>query len=224
MNPLAELTQLALLYFPLFALFVLAGAFLLRLAVLKTQEQARSQEPCYASDVALTFGVLGIVLLHGVAVLYAIAPRLFPPVLLGFLEAVFLSAWVGLTFGASMNAFSRVKAWLSGEATQARPASYYVLLAVTGLAGIGMAVSCRWTTTWLWPAWKSWLAALLGFSAASDAGLLFAMPLAVPACLLLLISCCVLWPASGLSLDEVFPFRSVLKRLRQGAATTSSGA
>jgi hypothetical protein len=227
MNPLPELTQLTLAYFPLFALFVLAGAFLLRFALDKTQTQAQEGQQCYVSDVALSFGWLGIVLLHLVAAAYAVVPRLFPPVLLGFWELIFLSAWVGLTYGASVNAFSRMKAWRAGDATQARPASYYALLALTGLSGRGMAVSCRWTATWLWPAWKSWVVSLLGFSTASDAaspGLLFAMPLAAPACLLLMVSCCVVWPASGLSLGEVFPFRSVLKRLRQSAATTSSGA
>jgi hypothetical protein len=177
-----------------------------------------------ASDVALTFGGLGVVLLHLLAVLYALAPRLFPPILLGVWELIFLSAWSGLLFGALGNAFSRIKAWRAGDAAQARPASYYALLALTGLSGMGMAVSARWTTTWLWPAWKSWLVSLPGFAAASDMSLLVGMPLAVPACLLLVVLCCVVWPASGLSFGEVFPFYSVLKRLRQGAATTSSGA
>jgi len=229
MNPLAELTRLALVYFPLFALFVLAGSFVLRFA-LKPQEPVQAPQvpegQRYASDVALTFGLLGIVLLHVVAVLYALVPRLFPPLLLGFWELLFLSAWTGLTFGACANVFSRMQAWRAGEATQARPAAFYALLALTGLSGMGMAVSCRWTSTWLWPAWKSWLSALLDVSPAVDAapGLLFSMPLAVPVCLLLMVSCCVVWPASGLSGCEVFPFRSVLNRLRPGAATTSSGA
>jgi len=222
MNPLAELTRLTLSYFPLFALFILAGAFLVRFASGKPSQSPEPQRDV-VSDVALTFGFLGIVLLHGVALLYAVAPRLFPPVLLGFWEMIFLTAWTGLVFGALGNAFARLKAWRAGDKTQARPTSYYALLALTGLSGMGMVISCRWSTTWLWPAWKSWL---LSLSAAPDAvpGLLFAMPLAAPVCLLLVVLCCAVGPASGLSLGEVFPFRSVLKRLQRGAATTSSGA
>ena len=226
MNPLAELTQLTLLYFPLFALFVLAGAFLVRFALGKEASvPAVQQNP--VGEVALAFGWLGIVLLHGVSMAYAAAPRLFPPVLLGLWESLFLAAWAGLTFGALVHACARAKAWRAGNAAQARPATYYALLALTGLSGMGMSVCCRWSATWLWPAWKSWLLAWVDFSGALDAaasGLLFAMPLAVPVCLLLLVCCGVVGPASGLSLGEIFPFRSVLKRLRQGAATTSSGA
>jgi len=221
MNPLSELTRLALTYFPLFALFVLAGSLLLRFALDKVPAKAQAEQHSDVADIALTFGLLGIVLLHAVAAMYALAPSLFPPLLLGLWELLFLSAWAGLTFGASVKAFSRTQAWRAGEATQARPASYYALLALTGLSGMGMAISCRWTTTWLWQAWSSWAAV---FSDTAEPGLLFVMPMAVPMCLLLLISCCVLWPASGLRWCEVFPFHSVFSRLRQGAATTSLGA
>ncbi|MCL2177965.1 MAG: hypothetical protein FWC28_07470 [Proteobacteria bacterium] len=229
MNPLAELTRLTLIYFPLFALFILAGSLFLRFSQGKAQIPMRvsTAKPCpchIARDSALVFGLLGVVLLHVVCVLYALLPGLFPPLLLGFWELVFLAAWAGLTFGALGNALSRGKAWRAGDATQVRPASYYALLALTGLSGMGMAVCCRWTTTWLWPAWKSWLVSALSFSTADMPGLLFAMPLAAPACLLLVVVCCVVWPASGLSFDEVFPFRSLMKRLRQNTASTSSGA
>ncbi|MCL2626189.1 MAG: hypothetical protein FWD46_05180 [Cystobacterineae bacterium] len=221
---MSSLVELTLVYFPLFALFVLAGSLLLRFALGKPQafKQTPSVQQCHiASDAALAFGWLGIVLLHVVSGLYVVVPGLFPPILLGFWELIFLSAWAGLAFGALGKALLRAKAWRAGDATQARPASYFALLALTGLSGMGMAICCRWSTTWLWSAWKSWLVSLLDFS---GTGLLFAMPLAVPVCLVLVVFCCVVWPASGLSLGEVFPFRSLMKRLRQNAVTTSSGA
>ncbi|MCL2011424.1 MAG: hypothetical protein FWG75_01355 [Cystobacterineae bacterium] len=237
MNPLAELTHLSLKYFPLFSLFLLAGSLLVRFSVKRPAAvappslealpaQMQPQQAPFVSELALVFGLLGIVLLHVVSALYVVAPRLFPPLLLGFWELVFLSAWVGLVFGALEKVLLRAKAWRAGDRAQARPASYYALLALTGLSGIGMAVSCRWSSTWLGSAWKSWFVAAVDFGpdAAAAPGVLFAMPLAAPTCLLLVVCCCVVWPASGLSVGEVFPFRSVLKRLRQGEATTSSGA
>jgi nitrate reductase gamma subunit len=215
-------TAVVFTYVPYFAVFAFLGARMYRWGILRGQLAPRAADASPAIEAALVLGVATLVVGH---LTTAVAPGAMRALVsdvdrVAVIETIGLIGALLFSAGVAARLVARVRAHRGGLAGQRAPIAVLALLLAACLSGVYLTVAYRWITVWYAYIFVPYTRSLVVLEPTTDA--IVASPWALKQHTLLFLALVAAWPASGLPLSEIFPLRTVARRLLDATGPTGA--
>jgi len=216
------MTGVLFTYGPYFAVFGFLAARLYQWGILRDRRAPAAGDVSAPTEAAL---VLGFATVFGGHLMTALAPGamrvlLSDPDRVAAIESVGLVGALLFTWGVAARLRRRVQAMKRGVPAQGGPTAVLALLLAVCASGVYLTVAYRWITVWYAYILVPYTRSLVLMEPFTDA--IVASPWALQQHTLLFLALLAAWPASGLSLAEIFPLRAVARRFADAAAPDGS--
>ena len=216
------MTGVLFTYGPYFAVFGFLAARLYQWGILRDRRAPAAGDVSAPTEAAL---VLGFATVFGGHLMTALAPGamrvlLSDPDRVAAIESIGLVGALLFTWGVAARLRRRVQAMKRGVPAQGGPTAVLALLLAVCASGVYLTVAYRWITVWYAYILVPYTRSLVLMEPFTDA--IVASPWALQQHTLLFLALLAAWPASGLSLAEIFPLRAVARRFADAAAPDGS--